>query len=439
MTQIVAFSILALTVSLALGRPKIGRWRLQHAGAATAGAVLTMAVGIVPPALALETLKWLFFPVVTIVSLMTITLVAEQAGLLRILARRVAIAARGDARKLFTYLFVSGTITGTVFTNDAAILIFTPLVFAMIEEVQMDSWTLENKIPFYFSVLYVGNLVGALVISNPINIVVSSFFDIGFVDYALWMFIPAVVSMVVSFLGLKLFFRKSIPTTYRVPDESGFRLVDRSLVAPSAIILVLTLLGFFSESFTGVPTWLVAVASAATLLVMHGLKGHSTARIIRGVGWDVIVFVVGIFIIVVGLRNAGFAHQIGGIINQLDGQNPTSFAFATGFVAAIFSSFFNNHPTAGLMIFVIKDFSLPVLETKMLVFAALIGGDLGPKMLPIGSLAALMWFRMLRERGVDIPYSLYIKIGIPVTLAAVFLSLLALNLEWLVHQSLSGG
>ncbi len=436
MTQIVAFSILALTVSLALGRPKIGRWQLQHASAATAGAVLTLLLGIVSPDLAFQTLKLLFFPVITIVSLMTITLVAEQTGLLRILARRVATAAGGDARKLFTYLFVSGTITGTIFTNDAAILIFTPLVFAMIEEVQTDSWTLENKIPFYFSVLYVGNLVGALVISNPINIVVSSFFGIGFVDYAAWMFIPAVVSMVVSFVGLKLFFRKAIPATYRIPDDASQEVPDRGMVAPCAIVLALTLLGFFSESFTGVPTWLVAVTSAVTLLVVYGSTGYSTARVIRGVGWDVIVFVVGIFIVVVGLRNAGFAHQIGAAINLLDGADPPSFAFATGFIAAICSSIFNNHPTAGLMIFVIKDFSLPVLETKMLVFAALIGGDLGPKMLPIGSLAALMWFRMLRARGVDIPYSLYIKIGIPVTLAAVFLSLVALNLEWLVFNSM---
>lgn len=429
MADVAAFSILALTVSLSLARPRIGGWHVDHASAAVVGALLVLATGLVPPGLALATIGHLAFPIVTIVSLMTMTLVAERAGLLRQLAHDIGANARGSGKRLFSLIFAAGTLAGTVFTNDAAVLIFTPLVFQLVEEAADDSWGPRQRVPYYFAVLYIGNLVGALVTSNPINIVVASFFDIGFAEYAAWMSLPAAISMLVSYVGLRICFRDSLPASCRRPTGERPRVPDAALARICLVVLALTLIGFFSEGWTGMPTWLVALAGATVSLIAYERRGGRPMVVLRGVGWDVIVFVVGIFLVVLGVRNAGFAHHLGHFISTIAGDGMDALVYTTGFIAGACSSIMNNHPTAGLMIWVIQDFDLGELETKMLVFSALVGGDLGPKMLPIGSLAALMWFRMLRQRGVEISYALYVRLGIPITLAAIASSLVALNAE----------
>ncbi len=416
-TGVAAFSILALTVSLSLARPRFRGHRLEHALAAGIGALLSIALGIVPLDLLMTAIRLLFFPILTIVSLMVITLIAERAGLFELLSRGIAVAARGNGHRLFAYIFGCGTVTGMFFTNDAAVLIFTPLVFQLVEQVRDDSWTERNRIPYYFAVLYVANLVGALVISNPINIVVSSLFHISFAEYAKWMFLPASrqhpgqLRRAVARLpqGHSRRFEWSAPAA---------RPRNRRLLILSAMILAATLAGFFTDSLTGIPTWLVAFSGAALLLGIDATvgKGRPTA-ILRGVSWDVLVFVVGIFVVVLGLRHAGLTHQIGALMAHLASKGTAVLTTGTSLVAAVASSIMNNHPTADMMGWAIRDLNASPLQTKAMVFSALIGGDLGPKMLPIGSLAALIWFRLLRDRGVHIPYSLYIRIGVPVTLA----------------------
>jgi arsenical pump membrane protein len=428
--RVAAFSILALTVSLSLTRPRIGRLRIQHAIAACLGALLCLALGLVPLDLVALALRLLFFPILTIVSLMVITLIAEKVGLFDMLAGSIAVAARGDGRRLFRYLFFCGTLTGAFFTNDAAVLIFTPLVFRLIERVQEPSWTDRNKLPYYFAVLYVANLVGVLAISNPINLVVSSLFHISFIEYATWMFLPALASIVVSFVGLRLVFRKSLPATYDRSPVVAPQPRDRRLVALCSVVLAATLAGFFTESLTGVPTWLVAFSGAATLLGLYASVGRGRiGSVLSGVSWDVLIFVVGIFVVALGLRNVGLTHQIGELIAGIGRHGISALTTGTALLAATCSSVMNNHPTAYWMAWVIRDLHAPALETRAMVFSALIGGDLGPKMLPIGSLAARIWFRLLRDRGVRVPYSLYIKICITLTLAAILASVLVLNGE----------
>lgn len=435
---VLAGCILGLTLFLALARPTIAGFRFEHGSAATLGAGLMLITGLVPYSLVLNTLQMLAYPLLTIVSLMVITQIAEDAGLLQKITNGVLRAGRGRGVRLFTLIFFTGAGVGMVFTNDAAILIFTPLVYAMVEEIAEPDWKLPQKLPFYFAVLYVGNLAGALIISNPINIIVGSFFDIGFVEYAVWMFLPALASIFVSYTGLRLAFRGRIPARYRMPSRLQQTHQSSPMTSACAIVLVVTLVGFFLQGATGVPIAIVACAGALILLSLHHAYGNSSVRIIRLVGWDVIIFVLGIFIVAMGARNAGLTEFLSELIRNISVTlGEYSLLPTVALISGLCSSLINNHPTAGLMIWVVQDFELDRLQTTLMVYAALIGGDLGPKMLPIGSLAALMWFRILRQRGVDVSYWLYIRIGVPVTLAAILLAVLVLHLQiWLSGVSI---
>ena len=219
------------------------------------------------PMLALSWRRLLLLPIVTIVSLMVVTLIADRAGVFDAIASKIARAAAGDARKLYAYLFFSGTLAGMIFTNDAAILIFTPLVFNLIERVAEGNWTLRNKIPFYFGVLYVANLAGALVVSNPINIIVLSLFGIGFVEYAKWMALPAAANVLVSFAGLRFVFRRDFPLRFQPLGAVEPR--DPRFLRSCSVLLALTLTAFFSEPLTGLPTWLAAASAAGILTTMY--------------------------------------------------------------------------------------------------------------------------------------------------------------------------
>jgi arsenical pump membrane protein len=156
--------------------------------------------------------------------------------------------------------------------------------------------------------------------------------------------------------------------------------------------------------------------------------------ILRGVGWDVIVFVVGIFIVARAVQTSGLVHAFGHAVAGLSASNLPGAMHVTGFTAAGLSAVMNNHPTADMLGLTLASSGLPHLPERMLALSALIGADLGPKMLPIGSLAALMWFRILRQRGVDVSYGLYVRIGVPVTLAAILLALLTLCGELWIYR-----
>ncbi len=430
--------ILFGTIALALTEPRVGPLTIRRPAAALLGALASIAIGAVSIESALTAVRFLVEPVTTIVSLMLITLVAERAGFFRILAAGLVVAANGDARRLFTLIFLAGAAAGSVFTNDAVVLIFTPTIVRLIGEIDDGTWVLENKIPYFFAVLYVANLVGGLVISNPINIVVAKFFAISFLEYAAWMIVPAIVSIIATYAGLRVAFRRSLPHHFIPPSATLMPRITH-LTTTAGAILVVALCAFFLGEPLGVATWIVAASGAVTLLTATALLDRpSLAPVVRGVGWDVIVFVTGIFIISVGLRNAGLTALLTARISAA-GTDLWDLTGTAALMAAGLSAVLNNHPTANLMALAIDELPGASQQVKKLVaLSALIGGDLGPKMLPVGSLAALLWLRLLAARGITIPVSRYVAIGVPVTLFALMLAVWTLNLEIAVARGVFG-
>jgi arsenical pump membrane protein len=426
--------ISGLTVGLSLARPRLGPFTIDKVQAALLGVALTIFTGCVSPPEALGDIALLATPLATICCLMVITVLAEGAGVFHLLASRLAVSARGDGRRLFGLIFFTSAAVGAVFTNDAAVLIFTPLVHELLRSAD-EELSPAARLPYLFAVLYAANLVGALVVSNPVNMIIARLLGIGFLEYVVWMALPVVTSALVTYIGLRIAFDRVIPRRITLPRGVGMReRRETRTAAPMLVLIALVLVGFFAGEILGAPTWLApTVGALAAIGLAAGRGALQPAPLLRAIPWSVLVFALSMFIVAHGLRNAGLTHQLGMVLGSLGDSSSPLLIQVVAVVTAVLSAILNNHPSVDAMGWTILDMGVTShTERLVLGLATLIGGDLGPKMLPIGSLAVLIWLRSLAERGVRVSTWQYIKLGVPISLAAVILSALVLSLEVLL-------
>jgi arsenical pump membrane protein len=175
-------------------------------------------------------------------------------------------------------------------------------------------------------------------------------------------------------------------------------------------------------SYAGGPVWCVAASAAAAgtaLCWYHRIASPDELR--TTISWDILVFLFCVFVIVIGLRNVGLVDQITDLYASALG--PTAKIWLIGISSAVGSAVLNNHPMAIINALAISRLPEP---TDQLMLAALIGGDLGPRLLPMGSLAGLLWLDLLRKQGIHITVLQFIVVGLLVTLPALIFSLLLL-------------
>jgi arsenical pump membrane protein len=364
----------------------------------------------------------------TFIAVIIISLLLDKAGFFEWAALHVARWGKGNGRRLFVFLVLLGAAVSAIFANDGAALILTPIVIAMLQALRFSP---QATLAFVMAAGFIADTASLpLVVSNLVNIVSADYFKLGFAQYAGVMVPVDLAAVTATLVALAIFFRKDIPKNYDLSQlEAPAAIRDQATFTAGWWVLALLLLGFFWLEGLGVPISAVAAAGALILLAVAA-RGHviATREVIKGAPWQIVFFprhVPG------GLWPAqrGLTILLTQVLNGLAEHGLWTATLGTGFLTAILSSIMNNMPTVLIGALSIDATTAHGVVREAMVYANVIGCDLGPKITPIGSLATLLWLHVLDQKKLHISWGYYFRVGALLTMPILLITLAALAIR----------
>lgn len=353
---------------------------------------------------------------VLFISMTILSIYLDEFGFFRYLANATLKRAHTSQTKLFLYLYLTVSIL-TVFTsNDIIILSFTPFICFFAKNARI------NALPYLAAEFVAANTWSmALVIGNPTNIYLATANGIDFVHYLNVMVLPTLAAGLVAFVLLYLMFRKqlSAPITGEAED---IVITDWMRLALGLVHLGVCTVFLVISSYIHVEMWIVAGCSAVSLFfwaaVLSGLRREVPVGLVaclRRAPWQLIPFVVSMFVMTIALSEKGVTQAIAHLLGQ-DGS-----LLKYGIASFLTANIVNNIPMSVLFCSIIDAAQLE--EGLKAVYATIIGSNIGAFLTPIGALAGIMWANILNEHGLRFGYRDFLKIGVMIAVPTLLVAL----------------
>ena len=315
----------------------------------------------------------------------------------------------------FSLYFVISLLT--VFTsNDIVILTFTPFICKFCRAARLD------VVPYLIMEFIAANTWSLfLLIGNPTNIYISGAFDISFTEYFVHMALPTIAAGLVS-LGVMLiiFGRKLKKSIYAETQIQEIN--DKPLMWVSLVHLILCIILLAISQYTNMEMWLISLGVAAsaiicsvTVLAVRRKKFTPLVTAIKGMPFEIIPFVIGMFIIVMALDNTGITSIISSFIGEHNG------VLEYGFASLLSCNFLNNIPMSVLFSKI-----LSVSPSMPEIYATIVGSNIGAFITPVGALAGIMWSNLIKQNKVKLSVSKFVVYGVSIGVPSLFASLIVI-------------
>ena len=408
MSEALALVTLAASLVAAISRP---RWAPEWA-VAGGGALVLLAAGVLSFHDARSAVSNFGPTVAFLAALLVLADGCRRAGLFEALGAGMARGSRGRSSRLLAMVFLAAAGTTAVLSLDATVVLLTPIVFATAARLRV------NPRPHVYACSHLANSASLLLpVSNLTNLLAFRASGLSFLRFAGLMVLPWLVALLIEWLVL----RRAFAGDLRRQATRSIRAERPPLPWFALAVVGLALVGFALSSVISVaPVWIAAAAALALVL----RERPRPSEVVRAAEPTFLVFVLGLGIVVQAASQHGLSSAVDSLL-PLGTSLPALLGVAAA--SAVVANLVNNLP-ATLII-------LPVAASSGsgAVLAMLVGVNIGPNLTYVGSLATLLWRRIVHAHDHETDMGEFTRLGLQTVPLALLSATLAL---WLAMQVL---